>query len=194
MSRLILALDSAGAPNRWIDVEVAAHYYAKQLVAWSIGEHEWVLRGGVSRSSGLRSLLRLNSIIAVAGKEFMVRNYDRVPSITKTMLFGRDRHVCAYCGARFAAIELEMEHVIPRCQGGPFSWTNLVSACRVCNDRKADKTPEQARMPLLYVPYVPNRHEAFILSNRRILADQMEFLLRGVPRHSRIHVQPVSRD
>jgi hypothetical protein len=85
MSRLILALDSAGAPNRWIDVEAAAHYYAKQLVAWSIGEHEWVLRGGVSRSSGLRSLLRLNSIIAVAGKEFMVRNYDRVPSITKTM-------------------------------------------------------------------------------------------------------------
>jgi hypothetical protein len=177
-----------------VDVEAAAHYYAKQLVAWSIGEHEWVLRGGVSRSSGLRSLLRLNSINAVAGKEFMVRNYDRVPSITKTMLFGRDRHVCAYCGARFAATELEMEHVIPRCQGGPFSWTNLVSACRVCNDRKADKTPEQARMPLLHVPYVPNRHEAFILSNRRILADQMEFLLRGVPRHSRIHAQPVARD
>jgi hypothetical protein len=42
-------------------------------------------------------------------------------------------------------------------------------------------------MPLLYVPYVPNRHEAFILSNRKILADQMEFLLRGVPRHSRLH-------
>ena len=46
MSRLILALDSAGAPNRWIDVEAAAHYYAKQLVAWTVGEHEWILRGG----------------------------------------------------------------------------------------------------------------------------------------------------
>jgi hypothetical protein len=187
MSRLILALDSAGAPNRWIDVETAAHYYAKQLVAWSLGEHEWVLHGGVSQRTGLRSVLRLSSIIAVAGKDFMVRHYDRVPSITKTMLFARDRHVCAYCGARFATADLEMEHVVPHCQGGPFSWTNLVSACRVCNDRKADKTPEQARMPLLYVPYVPNRHEAFILSNRKILADQMEFLLRGVPRHSRLH-------
>ncbi|MFM1991674.1 MAG: hypothetical protein RJA99_4631 [Pseudomonadota bacterium] len=41
-------------------------------------------------------------------------------------------------------------------------------------------------MPLLYVPYVPNRHEAFILANRRILSDQMTFLLAGVPRHSRL--------
>ena len=43
-------------------------------------------------------------------------------------------------------------------------------------------------MPLLYVPYVPNRHEHFILRNRRILADQMEYLLAGVPRTSRLHV------
>jgi len=187
MARLILALDSAGAPNRWIDVEAAAHYYAKQQVAWAVGEHEFTLHGGVSRLTGVRSLLRLNSIIAVAGKDFMIRHYGRVPGITKAMLFARDRHVCAYCGVRFATVDLEMEHVVPRSQGGPFTWTNLVSACRGCNDRKADKTPEQARMPLLYVPYLPNRHEAFILSNRRILADQMEFLLRGVPRHSRMH-------
>jgi hypothetical protein len=42
-------------------------------------------------------------------------------------------------------------------------------------------------MPLLYVPYVPNRHEHFILRNRRILADQMEYLLAGVPRTSRLY-------
>jgi hypothetical protein len=42
-------------------------------------------------------------------------------------------------------------------------------------------------MPLLYVPYVPNRHEQFILRNRRILADQMEYLLAGVPRTSRLY-------
>jgi len=42
-------------------------------------------------------------------------------------------------------------------------------------------------MPLLYVPHVPNLHEGFILRNRRILADQMEFLMAGVPRHSRLH-------
>ena len=47
---------------------------------------------------------------------------------------------------------------------------------------------EQARMPLLYVPYVPSQHEAFILRNRRILADQMEFLMAGVPAGSRLRV------
>ena len=43
-------------------------------------------------------------------------------------------------------------------------------------------------MKLHYVPYVPNRYEAFILSNRKILADQMEFLLQGVPKSSRMHM------
>ena len=43
-------------------------------------------------------------------------------------------------------------------------------------------------MPLIYVPYVPNRNETFILTNRRILADQMEWLLGGVPAHSRLHL------
>ena len=62
-----------------------------------------------------------------------------------------------------------------------------MTACRSCNTRKGNRAPEQANMPLLYVPYVPNRHEHFILRNRRILADQMEYLLAGVPRSSRLH-------
>ena len=53
---------------------------------------------------------------------------------------------------------------------------------------KANRSPERAGMPLLYVPYVPNRHEHFILRNRRILADQMEYLLAGVPKTSRLYV------
>ena len=42
-------------------------------------------------------------------------------------------------------------------------------------------------MQLLYVPYTPNRHEHFILQNRNILADQMEYLMASVPSHSRLH-------
>ena len=64
---------------------------------------------------------------------------------------------------------------------------NSVTACRPCNTRKGNRAPEQANMPLIYIPYVPNRHEHFILRNRRILADQMEYLLAGVPRTSRLH-------
>ena len=49
-------------------------------------------------------------------------------------------------------------------------------------------TPQEAGMKLHYVPYIPNRHEAFILGNRKILGDQMEFLIQGVPKSSRIHL------
>jgi 5-methylcytosine-specific restriction endonuclease McrA len=81
-----------------------------------------------------------------------------------------------------------MEHIVPSSRGGADSWMNLVAACKPCNRMKRDRTPEAAGMKLHYVPYIPNRYEAFILRNRKILADQMEFLLRGVPKSSRIHV------
>ena len=64
---------------------------------------------------------------------------------------------------------------------------NVVTACRACNHRKSSRTPEQARMPLLYAPYVPSLWEDFILRNRRILADQMEFLMAHLPQSSRLH-------
>ena len=103
------------------------------------------------------------------------------------LLFARDRHLCGYCGERFMTRELSRDHVKPVARGGRDSWTNTVTACRRCNTRKGSRSPEQAGMPLLYVPYVPDRHEHFILRNRRILADQMEYLLASVSRNSRLH-------
>ena len=89
--------------------------------------------------------------------------------------------------------DLSRDHVKPVARGGRDSWTNTVTACRRCNTRKGSRSPEQAGMPLLYVPYVPDRHEHFILRNRRILADQMEYLLVSVSKNSRLHsAQPVS--
>ena len=188
MSPHILALDVAGAPHRWISVRDAAHYYATDTVAWAIGTNEFVLRGGTQRSTGLRSLIRASSIIAIKGKDFMVRQFDRVPTLTKQMLLARDRYICAYCVQRFPFEQLEMEHILPKSKGGAESWMNLVTACKACNQRKSNRTPQEAGMKLHYVPYVPNRHEAFILGNRKILGDQMEFLIQGVPKSSRIHL------
>jgi hypothetical protein len=188
MSPHILALDVAGAPHRWINVRDAAHYYATDMIAWAIGTNEFVLRGGTQRATGLQSMIRASSIIAIKGKDFIVRHFDHEPTLTKEMLLARDRHVCAYCAQRFRFDQLDMEHIVPSSKGGATSWMNLVAACKVCNNRKANRTPEVAGMKLHYVPYVPNRYEAFILSNRKILADQMEFLLQGVPKSSRMHV------
>jgi hypothetical protein len=187
MSPQILALDVAGAPHRWLNVRQAAHYYATNMIAWAVGTNEFLLRGGTQRATGLQSQIVASSIIAIKGKDFIVRNFDQVPTLTKDMLLVRDRYTCAYCVQQFRAGELEMEHIIPRSKGGADSWMNLVAACTACNNRKADRTPEAAGMKLHYVPYVPNRYEAFILANRKIMADQMAFLLLGVPKHSRLH-------
>ena len=94
--------------------------------------------------------------------------------------------IIAYCGDDFHETELTREHIIPFGQHGVDNWMNVVTACRACNHRKANRTPEQAKMPLLYTPYVPTLWEDFILRNRRILADQMEFLRAHVPRNSRL--------
>lgn len=189
MQALILTLDQAGLPQAWVDIEEAITYHAKRLVAWSLGNPVCEYRGGIQRD-GRRSRIETQSILALRGSGHTGRWFERSPVVANDLLYARDRHLCAYCGERFPARELSCDHVIPVSKGGKHVWTNLVSACRDCNGRKADRTPEQARMPLLYVPYVPSRHEHFILRNRHILADQMEYLLGGVPRGSRLALMP----
>src|SRR5690606_9229947 len=150
--------------------------------------NEFLLRGGVQRTTGIQSLIRASSIIAIKGKDFIVRNFDQVPTLTKEMLLARDRYVCAYCAQRFRFDQLDMEHIVPRSKGGEDAWTRLVAARKAGNDRMANRRPQAAGMTRLYVPYVANRYEAFILSNRKILADEAEVLLQGVARNARVHL------
>lgn len=184
---LILALDVSGTPNRWITREDAAFYYAKDLVAWTLGGDDHPMLGGTSRMTGLQSSLPLNTIIAVRGQGNSTKHLYRTPPLTNQALFRRDHHVCAYCGNEFPVSKLTRDHVDPRGRGGKDVWTNVVTACGRCNRVKDCNTPEQAGMQLLYVPYAPNRSEWLILANRRILADQMDYLIKMVPEHSRVH-------
>ena len=190
MDPLVLAVDMAGLPQAWVELEEAITYHAKQMVAWSIGREVREFRGGWQKN-GARSRIATRSILAIKGSG--AGSHRHAPGLTNQMLFVRDRQVCAYCGGRFMVRDLSRDHVVPVSRGGTDSWTNTVTACRSCNTRKGGRSPEQARMPLLYVPYVPNRHEHFILRNRRILADQMEYLLAGVPRTSRLHASLSAR-
>lgn len=87
--------------------------------------------------------------------------FDRVftPAVNmnRRNLFARDAHRCQYCAKRFNASQLTLDHVVPRTQGGGDSWTNLVTACAVCNARKGGRTPTQAGMPLIRKPFKPKR-------------------------------------
>lgn len=183
----ILALDRACQPIGWIDVETAAYHYARgNVLDDSIGSTAAVLRGGHNALSGNRSELEIGSILMLDGP-VQGDHIRRAPPITLAALFARDKFACAYCGASHSRANLEAEHVIPESRGGKYTWMNLVTADRGCNQRKANRTPEEAGMPLLYVPYVPVKNEWLLLSGRRVLADQQAFLMLGVPKHSRLH-------
>ena len=65
---LILTLDSHGVPHRWVPWQQACFYYAKNLVAWSLGESTFTYYGGISRITGERSSITAHSIIAIKGK------------------------------------------------------------------------------------------------------------------------------
>jgi len=183
---LILTLDMHGVPHRWVTWQHACFYYAKNLVAWVAGEHNFTFHGGTNRSTGERSLITVDSIIAIKGKSLAPRASSAVPPLNNRELFHRDRHVCAYCGHDYSFLRLTRDHILPVSQGGRDLWMNVVTACRHCNQRKSGRTPEQAGMELLYAPYVPNKAEFLILCNRSILADQMDFLAQHVSAHSRL--------
>lgn len=180
----ILGLDIAGNPFKWLSAEEAVHYYATDKVVWDLGHDIQVYHGGV-QNTGLQSEIALKSIIAVRGET--KRSFTRATINThgNYLLFRRDHHICAYCGTEHQPHELTRDHVYPRSRGGTNDWVNSVTACKSCNHRKANRTPEEANMLLLYTPYRPCRWEHFILQNRHVIADQMEYLKSKLPKHSR---------
>lgn len=184
----ILQLDVAGNPQKWLDYERYAYYASKDLIAWSMGEYEVVLHGGTNAKTGKQSTLLVNTIIAVKGKTKLKNpEFFNKVALNNTTLFRRDLNLCAYCGNEFPSSLLTRDHIHPVSRGGLNTWMNVVTACSECNLKKDARTPEEANMPLLYVPYEPNRAEYLILKEKhRILADQMEFLLTRVPKQSRL--------
>lgn len=183
----VLQLDVAGNPQKWITYEDSAYHYAKGNVAWSMGGVDFDIRGGTCALTGERSVLSINTIIAIKGMppKKAQTHYNRVP-LTNRTLFRRDQQVCGYCGEKFGSKELTRDHIHPVSKGGPNNWMNVVTACAPCNKRKSDLLLDNIDMSLVYIPYVPNRAEWLILQNKKILGDQMDFLLKSVPKESRL--------
>lgn len=96
------------------------------------------------------SIIRLNHFINVP--------YKRVV-LTRKNILRRDSYKCAYCGR--SDLPLTIDHVVPKSRGGNDSWENLVCACTICNNKKGDRTLEEADMVLHYRPFKPS-HIMFI--------------------------------
>ena len=135
----------------WNDAARVVDPEEYRLFSWS----DWAEREPVDGEPCVRSArlrLPVPEVISLS-------HYDRLPSAAVTFsrrnIYKRDRYTCQYCGAQPGSEELTVDHVNPRSQGGISTWENCVLACVGCNKRKADRTPEQAGMPLRKKPVRP---------------------------------------
>lgn len=119
--------------------------------------NEYIAIRGVTRTFFTPTVIRLRRPIDAP--------YRREPWSRKSVL-ERDRFRCAYCGRdmrdqhrrrRTPRIRPTIDHILPVSRGGKSSWTNTVCACPACNQRKANRTPREAGMRLLWVPRAPGR-------------------------------------
>jgi 5-methylcytosine-specific restriction endonuclease McrA len=96
------------------------------------------------------SVIRLSRYISLPYKKVI---------LTRKNILRRDSFRCGYCGR--GDLPLTVDHIIPKARGGQDTWENLICACTVCNNKKGDRTPEEAGLKLLFKPFVPN-HIMFI--------------------------------
>jgi hypothetical protein len=189
LTQQVLRTDVAGMPLEWIGFQDAVRIHHLGQVAYTCGVLLYCIRGGYNAITGRRSTIEVNSIIATHGDNHALikARAQYVPPLSNQALFARDARMCMYCGERFLSRELSRDHITPLSKGGGDSWNNVVTACKRCNNHKAGRTPEKAGLTLLAVPFVPTHAEYVYLQGRRVLADQMEFLLAHFPRTSPLH-------
>ncbi|MCP3669361.1 MAG: HNH endonuclease [Gammaproteobacteria bacterium] len=188
MQQLILRVDVGGQPMGWVPWQEAAVLYAKEQIVWTLGDTPLRIFGGVNRISGMRSYIDVHPVIAAKGSMY-AKSYGATPPLTNRELFRRDGHTCMYCLEQMPDRRLTRDHVMPRSRRGADVWTNVVTACMACNQRKGARTPEEANMRLYAVPYTPGYAEWLILRNRTILTDQMEFLRAQCPKDSPMRIE-----
>lgn len=99
--------------------------------------------------------------------------------VTNTFLFARDDYSCQYCGKHRSALRgrqfLTRDHIVPRSRGGLNSWENVVTACSPCNNRKGDRTPEEAGLHLRTVPAEPD-YVHLVWAVRRVTPTQARWI------------------
>ena len=115
--------------------------------------------------------LDLPSVIKI---KTYIKNNNMAVEISRKNILARDGYKCQYCGAQSNA--LTVDHVIPKFRNGLDNWENLVAACKNCNQIKGEKTPEEAKMPLLKKPKRPNRIHYFQLLVKKKQADWRPYL------------------
>ena len=137
----VLLLNFSYEPLGTIGIARAVCLVFREAVFVEEYDPQRVLRS-VSATFRVPSVVRLRAYVNV-------RRRRQAAGMKRLRIYVRDRFTCQYCGKRKGADELTLDHITPRSQAGSSTPENLVAACVGCNNRKGNRTPEQARMPLL---------------------------------------------
>jgi 5-methylcytosine-specific restriction endonuclease McrA len=137
----VLLLNQTYEPLGTVSVARAVIMTFKDTVTVEEFDSERVLRSA-------RAEFRVPSVIR-RRTYINIRRRREASGMKRLRIYMRDKFRCQYCGEKKAAGELTLDHIMPRSRGGDNSPVNIVTACVSCNNRKGDRTPAEARMPLL---------------------------------------------
>lgn len=140
---------------------VDRNYMALSIITWKKavsllvrGKAEAIETGNTTAIGSGTGPFHLSSILRLVVDIPWRAHKSRMRFSRKNVMI-RDNHECQYCGKRLGKTNNTIDHVIPRAQRGETSYTNCVACCRECNNKKGDKTPQQAGMPLRTKPKKP---------------------------------------
>jgi len=124
--------------------------------------------GSINFSMKWPSVVRLKRYIRTPYKKII---------LSRKNIIKRDGFKCAYCGK--GNVPLTMDHIQPKSKGGEDTWENLIAACTKCNNKKGDRTPDEANMRLLHKPFKPDHVAIMRNSVNRIDESWKPFLYMG---------------
>ncbi len=128
-----------------------------------------------------RARLRAENLSMPVPSVIRLVAYVRLPHrmalpVSRRTILARDNFTCQYCGGSPGRAQLTVDHVVPSSRGGASTWENVVTACLACNQRKGNRTPEEAGMPLLAPPGRPRYVALVMLRQGRAAESWMKYM------------------
>jgi 5-methylcytosine-specific restriction endonuclease McrA len=154
----------------------------RAIVLLDFGQAELVENGRGYLYTFQRSI-EIPSVIRLI---YLIRRPRHERRLTRAELLERDEYTCQYCGKKGG--QLTIDHVIPRQYGGAHTWENTVAACLHCNCKKAGRTPAEANMKLLRLPFAPRHNGSYPIPGQ-VLRRHIEWQ-KYIPRSLRMRIPP----
>lgn len=148
MTDRVLLLNSSYEPVSLISPQRA-------ITLWFTGKVTVVAERDITWRS-VSVVIRVPSIVRLVAYVKGLSARRDIVKLTRKNILLRDNYTCQYCGKSAGPDKLNIDHVVPKAQGGRSEWTNLVAACIPCNSEKDCRTPKQAGLTLRKKPKKPD--------------------------------------